>query len=146
MAITYQSEHPQYYRNLSDYSLNAECNLNSDGEYDLTKVNCLMLHSARCEEHSHGFFPHKDEIVRTVKYPGFSVISLGNSRNLWLPDTIAFELMRRDLRNNGHMLFYWDTCSVAIITDKTNWVSVFEEFLTLAKNRNASVVGLHLSV
>lgn len=130
MAITYQSSHPQYYKRLSEYQMSAECNMSSSGEYDITKLSSIMMHSVMCEEHSNGFAPPKDAIVRTVKYPGFSVVALGVPRNIWLPGLAAFELMRRDLLLNNHLLVCWDDRSIAFITDKKQWVPVFEDFLT----------------
>ena len=130
MAIIYQSSHPQYYKRLSEYQMSTECNMSYDGEYDIIKLKSIMIHAVQCEEHSHGFAPPKDAIVKTVKYPGFSVVALGVPRNIWLPDLPAFELMRRDLRNNSHLLVYWDDRSIAFITDKPQWVPVFEDFLT----------------
>ena len=93
MAITYQSSHPQYYKRLSEYQMSAECNMSSSGEYDITKLSSIMMHSVICEEHSIGFVPPKDAIVKTVKYPGFSVVALGVPRNIWLPGLAAFELL-----------------------------------------------------
>lgn len=130
MAITYQSSHPHYYKRLSEYQMSVDCNMSSNGDYDIIKLKSIMMHSACCEEHSNGFAPPKDAIVKTVKYPGFSVVALGVPRNIWLPDLPAFELMRRDLRHNDHMLVYWDDRSIAFITDKKQWVPVFEDFLT----------------
>lgn len=147
MAITYQSSHPQYYKRLSNYQLSAECNMNSDGEFDFIKLNSIMLQYAYCEDHTKGFTPDKDAVVKTVKYPGFSVIALGVPRNIWLPDLTSFELMRRDLRNNDHLLVAWDDKSIAFITDKISWVSVFEEFLTQSTfHRYIEGAGLYVSL
>lgn len=130
MAITYQSSHPQYYKRLSEYQISSECCFTSDGEFDLIKMKAIMMQQANCCDHDQGFSLPKGATVKTVKYPGFSVIALGVPHNIWLPDLTSFELMRRDLRNNGHILVCWDSKSIAFVTDKTSWVPVFEEFLT----------------
>ncbi len=147
MAITYQSSHPQYYKYLSDYQLSAECNLSSDGEIELIRIKSIMMMYSYCQDHTWGFTPPKDAVVKTVKYPGFSVIALGVPRNIWLPDLTSFELMRRDLRANGHLLTCWDNQSVALITDKVPWVAVCEEFLIKQKfQRFIDGAGLILSL
>ena len=147
MAITYQSSHPQYYKHLSDYQITAEFNMTSDGEFDLIRLKSIMMHYAYCEDHTKGFAPEKDAKVKTVKYPGFSVVALGTPRNIWLPDLTSFELMRRDLRNNNHILVAWDDKSIAFVTDKISWVTVFEEFLTFKKFwRFIDSAGLYVSL
>lgn len=129
MAITYQSSHQHFYKNLSEFSMSADCNLNSNGELQLTRIDRLMLYAVDCPEHQQDFRIFKQTPVKTTKYPGFSAVTLGSTQNIWLPDTTAFELIKRDIRNNGHMLFYWDQKSVTIFTDNVTWVKVFEEFL-----------------
>lgn len=132
MAITYQSSHPHYYKNLSEFSMNSECNLCSNGDMQVTKINRLMLYAVDCPEHNQNFRIFKQTPVKTTKYPGFSTITLGSTRNIWLPDTTAFDMIRRDIRHNEHMLFYWDQERVTVFTDNTSWVRVFEEFLESA--------------
>ncbi len=147
MAIKYQTSHPQYYKRLSDFQMSADCCFNSDGEFDIVRVRSLMLRQENCEEHNHGYSPTTDAVVKTAKYPGFSIVALGVPRNIWLPDLASFELMRRDLKFNNHLLMYWDTTSVAIITDKTQWTAALEEFLTLAKFfRHIEGAGLYISL
>lgn len=147
MAIVYQSSHPQYYKRLSDYQMSAECNLSSNGDLEITRLSAVMMFDAHCEDHNQGFALPKDVTVKTVKYPGFAVVALGVPHNLWLPDLTSFDLMRRDLRNNEHVLFCWECKSIAIITDKFTWVPVFEDFLShLTTYRYIKGAGLYVSV